>query len=154
MTSYILNDNNSTGNAYGISADGDAYGIGNGNAYGGSFSATGGSTSGDAMAIQSVAAAYGTSVAYGVYSDASQGTTTGREWAFYGLGDNYFSGNVGIGTDAPARKLHISDAMRLEPITSPPASPSNGDLYFDSSDALCVRVNAGWEKIAGSGSCS
>jgi hypothetical protein len=41
------------------------------------------------------------------------------------------TGNVGIGEIAPARTLHVGDAMRLEP-TSTPASPSAGDLYFDS----------------------
>jgi hypothetical protein len=41
------------------------------------------------------------------------------------------SGNVGIGETVPARKLHVGDAMRLEP-TSTPTSPSAGDLYFDS----------------------
>jgi len=41
-------------------------------------------------------------------------------------------GKVGIGTTTPARKLHVSDAMRLEPTTTP-ASPSAGDIYFDSS---------------------
>ena len=51
------------------------------------------------------------------------------------------SGNLGVGTTSPARKLHISDAMRLEPLTRPPASPSAGDLYFDDSQALCVYVN-------------
>lgn len=64
------------------------------------------------------------------------------------------NGNVGIGTTTPARKLHISDAMRLEPITNPPSNPSQGDLYFDDSDALCVYVTAGWAQLAGSGSCS
>jgi hypothetical protein len=63
-------------------------------------------------------------------------------------------GNVGIGTTIPQRKLHISDAMRLQPITSAPSSPSQGDLYFDDSDALCVYVTAGWTKLAGSGTCS
>ncbi len=63
-------------------------------------------------------------------------------------------GNIGIGTTSPARKLHISDAMRLEPITNAPVSASQGDMYFDDSDALCVYVSAGWTKIAGSGSCS
>lgn len=42
-------------------------------------------------------------------------------------------GKVGIGTTTPARKLHVSDAMRLEPTTTTPASPSAGDIYFDSS---------------------
>ena len=41
-------------------------------------------------------------------------------------------GKVGIGTTTPARKLHVSDAMRLEPTTTAPASPSAGDIYFDS----------------------
>jgi hypothetical protein len=63
------------------------------------------------------------------------------------------SGKVGIGV-TPARSLHIGDAMRLQPIASPPSSPSNGDLYFDTSDALCVKVTAGWTKLAGSGSCT
>ncbi len=62
-------------------------------------------------------------------------------------------GKLGIGISAPARSLHIGDAMRLQPIASPPTSPSNGDFYFDNSDALCVKVTAGWTKLAGSGSC-
>lgn len=47
-------------------------------------------------------------------------------------------GNVGIGTSTPARKLHVSDVMRLEPITEP-ASPAKGDIYFDatSNKARC-----------------
>lgn len=67
------------------------------------------------------------------------------------------NGNVGIGVNTPARKLHISDAMRLEPIASPPASPSNGDIYYDDSDAVCMYVNGGWRVIedgGSGGSCS
>jgi len=41
-------------------------------------------------------------------------------------------GYVGIGTSTPARKLHVSDVMRLEPSTEP-SSADKGDLYFDSS---------------------
>jgi hypothetical protein len=41
-------------------------------------------------------------------------------------------GNVGIGTIAPARSLHINAVIRLEPIPSSPSSPSKGDIYFDS----------------------
>jgi len=43
------------------------------------------------------------------------------------------SDNVGIGTLSPARMLHISDVMRLEPRDTSPASPEAGDIYFDSS---------------------
>jgi hypothetical protein len=41
-------------------------------------------------------------------------------------------GNVGIGTIAPARSLHVNAVMRLEPIPTAPTSPSKGDMYFDS----------------------
>lgn len=80
------------------------------------------------------------------YFSASGGTNN------YGL--IVENGNVGIGTDTPARKLHITDAMRLAPIASAPSSASSGDLYFDSSEALCVWVNGAWSKIAGTGTCS
>jgi len=44
------------------------------------------------------------------------------------------SGNVGIGTETPARTLHVNDYMRLEPVSDPPDTPSAGDIYFDSDD--------------------
>lgn len=67
------------------------------------------------------------------------------------------AGNVGIGVTSPARVLHISDAMRLEPVSGPPASPSNGDLYYDDSHALCIYVNGVWRVVedgGSGGSCS
>ena len=66
------------------------------------------------------------------------------------------SGDVGIGTDnaTPARKLHIKDVMRIEPRTSPPSSPSNGDIYVDSTGALCFYDGSGWDVAAGGGTCS
>jgi hypothetical protein len=69
---------------------------------------------------------------YGLYLEEPT-IGTSRNFGVYAVGgDNYFGGNVGIGTTTPARKLHVSDAMRLEPTTAP-ASPAAGDLYFDSS---------------------
>ncbi len=41
------------------------------------------------------------------------------------------SGNVGIGTTEPRRKLHVNDVMRLEPRNTAPSTPSKGDIYFD-----------------------
>jgi hypothetical protein len=43
------------------------------------------------------------------------------------------SGNLGVGTQSPARKLHVNDVMRLEPRATAPSSPSAGDIFFNSS---------------------
>lgn len=61
------------------------------------------------------------------------------------------SGNVGIGTTMPARTVHISTALRLEPQTSAPASPAAGDLYVDSTpaaDELCFYDGTTWQGIS------
>ncbi|MFC1682901.1 hypothetical protein ACFL0G_01670 [Candidatus Zixiibacteriota bacterium] len=47
---------------------------------------------------------------------------------------------VGIGTENPARKLHIDDVMRLEPRDTAPSIPSPGDIYIDSSDHNKLKV--------------
>lgn len=105
---YFYNDNNGSGNAYGLYVGGDAYDTGTSWGYGGIFFGYGGSTSGGAYGTQNFARAYGSSTAYGVYSNATVGSTTGREWAFYGVGDGYISGDVGIGTSTPGSRLSIS----------------------------------------------
>jgi hypothetical protein len=64
------------------------------------------------------------------------------------------NGDIGVGIPAPQRKLHISEAMRLEPQTSPPASASMGDLYVDDSGALCFYDGISWSVAAGAGACS
>jgi hypothetical protein len=66
-------------------------------------------------------------------------------------GGGYFSANVGIGTSTPARKLHISEAMRLEPISgSQPTAPSMGDLYSDGdTGTLCYYDGSTWVAVAG-----
>jgi hypothetical protein len=60
-------------------------------------------------------------------------------------------GNLGIGTSSPARKLHISQAMRLEPLSgSQPASPAMGDLYMDgNTGTLCLYDGSAWVPVAG-----
>ena len=81
-----------------------------------------------------------------IYND--NGNAAGAE-VYY----DKFTGNVGIGTTTPQRVLHISDAMRLEPIPNSPLLPSSGDMYFDISEALCIYVDEAWTKLAGTGYC-
>ena len=64
-----------------------------------------------------------------------------------------YNGDVGIGI-APIRNLHISDTMRIEPSASPPASGSLGDLYVDTSNAICFYNSTAWEAIGGVGTCA
>jgi len=53
---------------------------------------------------------------------------------------------VGIGTDTPQRALHINDVMRLEPRASAPGSPSEGDIYYDSTlHVLRVYDGTQWQ---------
>jgi hypothetical protein len=56
------------------------------------------------------------------------------------------NGNVGIGTNAPARTLHVNSVMRLEPIPTAPTSPGKGDIYFDSTfNKLRVYDGTTWQ---------
>lgn len=63
-------------------------------------------------------------------------------------------GYVGIGTNVPKRKLHISEAMRIGPQVSPPSDPELGDIYVDDSEAVCIFASGIWNKVAGLGSCT
>ena len=44
------------------------------------------------------------------------------------------TGDMGIGTSTPARKLHVKDIMRLEPRMAPPVPAAEGDIYYSSLD--------------------
>jgi hypothetical protein len=68
---------------------------------------------------------------YGVYINFDDTDLT--RWGIYQAGGstNFFNGDVGIGTNTPARKLHVTDAMRLDPLSTAPSSPATGDMYMD-----------------------
>ncbi len=50
-------------------------------------------------------------------------------------------GNFGIGILEPQRKLHINDVMRLEPRSTAPDNPAEGDIYMDSNDHVLKVYN-------------
>lgn len=56
------------------------------------------------------------------------------------------NGNTGFGTSTPQRNVHVTEAMRLEPSATAPASPSAGDMYFSSvSNKLEVYDGTVWQ---------
>jgi hypothetical protein len=58
------------------------------------------------------------------------------------------SGNVGIGITNPARSLHVSDVMRLQPRSAAPGSPSEGDLYVNSSNHhIYCYLGGSWKQL-------
>ena len=108
--SYLANfknDNNGTGSTYGLYVDADARDTGSYQGRGATIVGRGGTNGGSAYGTLNYAYAYGAANAYAVYAYALGGTTTGREYAFYGSGDGYFSGKLGIGTAAPSDQLHL-----------------------------------------------
>jgi len=55
-------------------------------------------------------------------------------------------GNVGIGTTTPARKLHVSNVMRLQPRAAVPSSASEGYMYMDRTiHKLMVYDGSTWQ---------
>ena len=67
-----------------------------------------------------------------------------------GGGNLFVRGNVGIGTTNPARPLQIKDVMRLEPRSSYPSSPSDGDLCVVGSSGnrhIYCYLNGGWRQL-------
>ncbi len=60
------------------------------------------------------------------------------------------AGNVGIGTTSPARKLHVNDVMRLQPRSTAPSSPAEGDIYMDgTSHTLMLYDGTAWRVCCG-----
>lgn len=62
--------------------------------------------------------------------------------------------SLGIQIKKPKRNIHINDTMRLEPRSSPPSSPSLGDIYVNKdSHELCFYDGKNWVGLVNEGSC-
>jgi hypothetical protein len=60
--------------------------------------------------------------------------------------DVHVSGNIGVGTSTPARNLHVSDVMRLQPRDTAPIDAAEGDIYMDSfQHKLMVYDGSMWQ---------
>lgn len=58
------------------------------------------------------------------------------------------SGNMGIGIATPLRKLHVKEAMRIEPQTTAPATGSLGDLYVNTNGKLFFHNGTVWREVS------
>ncbi len=57
------------------------------------------------------------------------------------------SGNIGMGTVYPDRKVHIVDVMRLEPRTSAPTNAEKGDIYFGTDGKIHIYNGTSWYSL-------
>lgn len=67
-------------------------------------------------------------------------------------GSSFLDGsNLGLGTQSPARLLHVDGAMRLTALADPPASPAEGDLYADTDNDLYYYNGSEWKSLTAGG---
>lgn len=65
---------------------------------------------------------------YGVYGFAHG--SGGDNYAGYFVGDGYFNGNLGIGSDAPVEKLDVDGAAMLKNLSATPVPSSGSSKFF------------------------
>lgn len=88
---------------------------------------------------------------YGIFISSNFNQGTNNNFSIYSASaaDSYFEGNIGVGTDAPQQKIHISGVMRLEPqdTTTPPAGDL-GDLYAGTDGNLYFHNGTDWQQVS------
>jgi hypothetical protein len=86
---------------------------------------------------------------YALYIATPFSNVSGNNFALYSenTADSYIEGNVGFGTQTPARKVHISGAMRLEPQASAPVNGALGDLYVGTDGKLYFHNGTAWKEV-------
>ncbi len=90
-----------------------------------------------------------TTNSYGIFINSSFDEGTTDNYAIYSQPniDSYLEGNLGIGTDEPQQKIHISGAMRLEPQATAPAG-ALGDLYAGTDGNLYFHNGTDWQQVS------
>jgi len=88
----------------------------------------------------------------GMYINYNSSGSTTAHLRFYanGMTERMFidatTGYVGINTTLPARTLHVNSVMRLEPTNVVPLTPSEGDIYMNSTThKLMVYDGTTWQ---------
>jgi len=85
---------------------------------------------------------------YGLYLSTPYSNVTGTSYALYVDNPNisYVEGNLGVGTNDPQQKVHVSGVLRLEPQATPPAGDL-GDLYAGTDNKLYFHDGTSWKEI-------
>jgi len=95
---------------------------------------------------------FGTGIAtdsYALFIDANFNQGANDNFAIYSetVADSYLEGNLGVGTNSPQQKVHISGAMRLEPQASAPTG-ALGDLYAGTDGNLYFHDGTDWKQVS------
>ncbi len=87
---------------------------------------------------------------YGLYLSTPYdiGNVAGISYALYvdNPSISYVEGNLGVGTNDPQQKVHISGVLRLEPQATPPVG-NLGDLYSGTDTKLYFHDGISWKEI-------
>ena len=137
---YLASFTNVTtaGISYGFRAEADSYDTTDSSAFAGVFLSTAGSSGGSAYGAYSQTQSYGASNAYGVYSHATAGNTTGKEYAFYGVGDSYVSGDHDVnGSSYIGFERIVGSAASLSSSISSCAMINTGTCYYGNTSLTC-----------------
>ena len=108
LASIRSNNYTASSTTQGLYTLADGRNTGNGNSYASTINVFGGVDNGQAYGNYILAYANGGSQSFGVFVDATGGDTTAREYAFYGVGQSYFSDYVGIGINTPNFTLDVN----------------------------------------------
>ncbi len=89
-----------------------------------------------------------TTNSYGLFISGNFNKGTNNNYAIYSNSDadSYLKGNLGIGVEDPLQKVHISGAMRLEPLAAAPTG-SLGDLYVNTDGKLYFHNGTIWKEV-------